>query len=157
MRAAAKTTRSKQQDYHTSITTRITPREALDRISRISEWWTAGVTGNSRKLHDTFTVRWGKTFVDFKIAEVIPDTRVVWLATDCNLDFISDKKEWKDTRVTWDVSAENGATRISMTHVGLMPGAECYKDCEIGWNFYVAESLLELVTEGKGLPDRQRR
>jgi hypothetical protein len=157
MTTAAQTTGTKPQDYHASITAKLTPREAFDRISRISQWWTAGVTGRSRNLGDTFTLRWGTTFVDFRVAEVVPDQHVVWLVTDCNIDFVSDKKEWKDTRVTWDVSTEQGATRISMTHVGLVPRAECYHDCEAGWNFYVRESLLKLMTEGTGLPDQQRR
>jgi hypothetical protein len=154
MTTAVKTT---SQDYHASITANISPGEAFDRISRVSEWWTAGVRGSSRKPDDTFTVRFGKTFVDIKIAEVITDQRVVWLVTDCNLDWISDKNEWKGTRVTWDVSRENGATRISMTHVGLVPQAECFKACEAGWNFYVAESLLKFMTGGRGLPDGDER
>ncbi|HEX2682090.1 MAG TPA: SRPBCC domain-containing protein [Candidatus Dormibacteraeota bacterium] len=157
MTTTAAATSKKQQDYRASIMANITPSEAFDRISRVSEWWTAGVTGSTHEIHDTFTLRWGKTFVDIKIAEVIPDKRVVWDVTDCNLDWISDKKEWKDTRITWDVSRDNDATRITMMHVGLVPEAECYKDCETGWNFYVAESLLKLMTEGTGLPDGQRR
>jgi hypothetical protein len=39
-----------------------------------------------------------------------------------------------------------------MTHIGLVPGVECYEDCKKGWNFYVGESLFRWMTEGKGLP-----
>ena len=39
-----------------------------------------------------------------------------------------------------------------MTHVGLVPGIECYEDCEKGWDFYIKESLFKFLTEGKGLP-----
>ena len=55
----------------------------------------------------------------------------------------------------WEVSTEKGATKISMAHVGLVPGIECYEDCKAGWDFYVGESLLKLLTENKGLPDRE--
>jgi hypothetical protein len=44
-----------------------------------------------------------------------------------------------------------------MTHVGVVPRAECYADCKKGWDFYVGESLLRLLTENEGLPDQQRR
>lgn len=53
-----------------------------------------------------------------------------------------------------DLSSENGETRITMTNVGLIPEVECDNHCAAGWNFYVIESLLKLLTEGKGLPDR---
>ena len=97
------------------------------------------------------------TFVDFEVAEVIPDQKAVWLVTDCNLPFVANKTEWKNTKVVWQLSRENGKTRVIMTHVGLVPGIECYKNCEAGWNFYVTESLLKLLAEGKGLPDGLRR
>ncbi len=145
----------KQQDYHSSITAHIGATEAFEKINRVSDWWTAGVQGNSRNVGDAFTVRFGETFVTFEIVEVIHDKRIVWLVTDCNLHWIRNKTEWKDTKIVWDVWPDNGVTRISMTHVGLVPGIECYSDCVSGWNFYVAESLLKLLTEGKGLPDRE--
>jgi hypothetical protein len=44
-----------------------------------------------------------------------------------------------------------------MTHAGLVPGVECYGNCEKGWDFYVGESLLRLLTENTGLADQQRR
>ena len=143
------------QDYTSSITAKISENEALDRIARISDWWTAGVQGNSRNLGDQFTVRWGETFVTFKVTELVPGKRAVWLVTDCNLHFIADKTEWKGTKVVWDLSPKNGETHVTLIHVGLVPGLECYKNCEAGWNFYFGESLLKLLTEGKGLADQQ--
>ena len=146
----------KERHYHRSISANISPGEAFERIARISDWWTAGVRGNLRNLGDAFTVLFGETFVDFEIVEVVPDKRIVWLVTDCNLHRMKNKTEWKDTRIVWDVTPDNRATRIDMTHVGLVPGVECYNVCEAGWNFYVGESLLKLLNEGKGLPDGRR-
>jgi uncharacterized protein YndB with AHSA1/START domain len=151
-----KETTMKQEDYHSSITANISATEAVERIGRVSDWWTAGVQGNSRNVGDAFTVRFGETFVTFKVVEVIPDKRIVWLVTDCNLHWIKNRTEWKGTKVAWDVLPENGVSRISMTHFGLVPGMECYNDCTSGWNFYVTESLFKLLTAGKGLPDRER-
>jgi hypothetical protein len=145
------------QYYTSSITAQISANEAFDRITRISDWWTAGVQGSSCNLGDQFTVRWGETFVTFKVTELAPGRRAVWLVTDCNIHFIADRTEWKGTRVVWDLSSKKGETNVTMTHVGLVPGLECYHNCVAGWNFYIGESLLKLLTEGKGLADQREK
>jgi len=63
------------QDYHSNITANITAKEAFDKISRVPEWWTKNFKGKTQMPGDAFTVRFGETFVDFKIAEVIPDKK----------------------------------------------------------------------------------
>jgi hypothetical protein len=146
-----------QRDYTATISAKIGANEAIDRISRVPDWWTKGFTGASAKPGDTFTVRFGETFVDFRVTEVIPAKRIVWQVTDCNLHFIPNKKEWNNTSVVWDVSAERELTSVRMTHVGLIPQHQCYQNCEQGWNFFVKESLLKLLTENKGLPDGKTR
>jgi len=118
--------------------------------------WTKAFTGAAEKVGDAFTVRFGETFVDFKISEVVPGKKVVWQVTDCNLHWINDKKEWKDTSVVWEASPDNGATRVKMTHIGLVPCAECYDNCKGGWDFCVGKSLSKLLNENKGLPDQAR-
>jgi Activator of Hsp90 ATPase homolog 1-like protein len=145
------------QDYSASITANITAQEATDRINRVADWWTASFTGASRLVGDAFTVRFGETFVDFAVVELVPARRIVWRVTDCNLHFIGDKKEWKDTRVVFDISSDGAATTVTMTHAGLMPGVECYEVCRKGWNFYIMESLQKLLRENQGIPDGQRR
>jgi len=143
------------QDYSSSITANITAQQATERISRVADWWTAHVTGDSTKVGDAFTVRWGDTFLDFKVVELTPAKRVEWLVTDCNLSFIEDKKEWKDTRVVFEISSSGNETTVKMTHVGLLPSVECYNTCEKGWNFYILESLQNLLNVNQGFPDMQ--
>jgi hypothetical protein len=143
----------KQKDYQTSISVNATAKEAQEAINNVSEWWTKNFEGNANKLNDKFTVRFGKTFVDFKISEVVPDKKIVWSVTDCYLDWLNDKKEWNNTDIVWEISGNGKATKIDMIHVGLVPEIECYNDCRKGWNFFVNESLLKLLNEGKGLPD----
>ena len=145
-----------QRDYQATISANVTAKEAADRISRVADWWTKGFTGAAQKPGDCFTVRFGETFVDFRVIEVVAEKKVVWQVTNCNLHWQTDKTEWTNTKVLWDISAQNGATTVGMTHVGLVPEAECYENCEKGWNFYVRESLHKLLTEGKGLPDGQK-
>lgn len=123
------------QDYSASITADITPREATERINRVADWWTGSFSGASQNIGDAFTVRFGKTFVEFSVAELVPEKRIVWHVTDCNLQFIDDKKEWKETQVVFDLSPDGAATRVTMTHVGLAPSSECFETCQNGWNF----------------------
>ncbi len=144
----------KKEDYHNSITVSVPVKTAFEKITLVSEWWTKSFEGSSENPGDTFSVRFGKTFVDFKTIEVIPRKKIIWQVTDCNLDWIEDKTEWKGTKLIWEISEEKGKTAINMTHEGLVPEAECYNDCRKGWNFYVEKSLYKLLTEDKGLPDR---
>jgi Activator of Hsp90 ATPase homolog 1-like protein len=145
------------QDYSASITANITAQEAAARISRVTDWWTASFTGASSKVGDTFTLCWGDTFVDFAVLELVPSKKIVWRVTDCNLHFIEDKNEWKDTQVVFDISSDGSSTAVTMTHAGLVPGVECYNACKKGWDFYILESLQKLLRENKGIPDGQRR
>ena len=142
----------KKQDYNATISVNATPKETYGKIAMVGDWWAKNFTGKALNENDTFKVRFGETFVDFRITEAIPGKKIVWYVTDCNLDWISDKKEWKDTKVVWEISAENNATQIKMTHVGLTPEVECYNDCELGWNGHVKGSLVKFLTENKGQP-----
>lgn len=143
-----------QHDYRASINSRLPPTEALERIGRVSDWWTRGVTGSARETGDAFQVRWGETFVNFAVAESVPDTRVVWRVTDCNLPWLKhNKKEWNGTQVVWEVIPRAFGSTVTLTHSGLTPEVECYDTCEAGWNFYFGKSLLKLLEENQGLPD----
>jgi hypothetical protein len=146
-----------QQGYRSSITANISPIEAFDKISRVSDWWTTGVEGKSQSIGDEFTVRFGNTFVKFRVIELVPGKSAAWEVIDCNLHWISNKTEWRGTTLVWNLSSADGQTRVTMTHLGLLPGIECYNDCSTGWNFYVGQSLLQLLTGGKGLPDQRSK
>jgi len=140
-------------DYTCTIQSTASAADAYDKIARVSEWWAKDFEGKAHDLGDTFTVRFGETFVDFEITEAVPSRRVVWSVTDCHLEWIADKTEWTGTRVAWDIESVNGATAVTITHHGLVPGVECYNDCEEGWNGHVQNSLLQFLNGGKGMPE----
>ena len=75
------------------------------------------------------------------------------LTIDCYKHWLKDKKEWQGTTMSWEISAEKNGTQINFTHIGLVPGIECYNGCEKAWDFYVKQSLFQLLTEGKGIPE----
>ncbi|HEU4718324.1 MAG TPA: SRPBCC domain-containing protein [Bacteroidia bacterium] len=143
----------KKKDFHTTITVTASPEEALEKISRVNGWWAKNFQGKAGKLNDRFSVHFGKTFVDFEVSELVPGKKVVWKVTDCNLHWINNRKEWKGTEVVFEVSGKKNATQIDFTHIGLVPGVECYTDCEAGWTGHVTGSLVKFINEGKGMPE----
>ena len=128
--------------------------EVFDAVGSISKWWTENTKGGSRSLNDEFTVQFEDIhFSKQKLIEVIPDKKIVWLVTDSRLTFLQNQQEWNNTTIVFDISTQGNKTRLQFTHIGLVPGVECYKDCSNGWNYYIS-SLSNLITSGKGQPEK---
>jgi hypothetical protein len=140
------------KDYQNSIAADVTPREAYEGIKDVRGWWAKKVEGRTLQRWDVFTVRFGSTFVTFEIMEDIPEKKIVWDVRDCNLHWIKNRKEWNGTRLIFEIKPVKGGTKVTMTHVGLVPGVECYDDCEAGWNEHFGESLVSFLTQRVGMP-----
>lgn len=139
------------KDFNSSITAPITPAEAIKKIGNIPGWWGVTFTGSTEKQNDRFTVKMtGDSFFNFTVEELVPGKRVVWLVTDCYMPWYSDKKEWTNTRLIFDLREKNGVIEIRFTHEGLTPEVECYKDCESGWVHWIKTSLFSYLTTGEG-------
>lgn len=143
-------------DYNCTFTVANTSEEVFESICNVQNWWTENINGNSKKMNDVFTVHFGETFVTFQISDFAPNKKIVWLVTDCYLHWLSDKSEWKNTQLNFEILESNGATQMSMTHIGLKPEIECYESCEKGWNFFAGKSLRKLITEKKGQPNASK-
>ena len=141
-----------KKSYQSSISANINASEVIKKISRIPEWWGVSFSGSSEKENDTFTVKMtGDSFFDFTVAELIPGKRVVWLVNDCNMPWYSDKKEWANTKLIFDLIENDEVTELKFTHEGLTPEIECYHDCETGWTHWIKTSLFSYLTTGKGV------
>jgi hypothetical protein len=139
-------------DFNSSISAKISADEAVKKINNVPGWWGVTFTGSSEKQNDTFTVKMGgDSFFNFTVAELIPDKRIVWLVTDCNMPWYTDKKEWANTKLIFDLDEHNGITKLKFTHEGLTPDVECYKDCVPGWTHWIKTSLFSYFTTGKGV------
>ena len=127
-----------------------TPEEAFNAVNNVRGWWTGDIEGSTDKLNDEFTYR----YKDFhyskqKITEFIPGKKIVWLVTDSFLDFLKNKSEWNDTKITFDIAKKGGKTEVRFTHLGIAPGVECYDKCSNAWGSYINNSLRNLITKGK--------
>jgi len=145
----------KKQDYTATILVKASARKTFDAINHVEEWWSENIEGSSEKLNDVFTIHFGEAFVEMKIVEFVPDKKVAWDVTDCYLHWFADKKEWKGTRIIFEMTAAGELTKIQFTHVGLTPQVECYDNCVKGWDQYAKESLTKLINEGQGLPQKK--
>ena len=142
----------KKNDFTSSITAEIGASEAIEKISNVPEWWGVTFAGSSKSQNDAFTVKMsGDSFFNFTVAELIPGKRVIWLVTDCNMPWYSDKKEWANTKLIFDLVENDGVTELNFTHEGLTPDMVCYKDCEPGWTHWIQTSLFSYLTNGKGI------
>jgi hypothetical protein len=143
----------KEENYHVTFTVNTSAKEVFKSINNVTKWWTEDLKGSSQKLNDEFTVQFGDVHVSKqKLVELIPDKKVVWLVTDSKLNFIKDKQEWNNTKISFELSGQEDKTQIHFTHIGLVPEVECYNSCTKGWDYYIKGSLFKLLTEGKGTP-----
>lgn len=148
----------KNQNFTTTLLVDQTPEEVFNAITNPRGWWSGQIEGDTDKLGAEFTycvpdVHYSKQ----KITEFIPGKKVVWHVMDNHMSFISDKNEWTDTKVIFEISKKGNKTELVFTHEGLTPEGECYDACSPAWTQYVQHSLLSLITTGKGDPNLEGR
>jgi hypothetical protein len=142
-----------KQDYTVNITVSATAREAFNGINNIPGWWTENWQGNSQNPDDEFTTHFGETFMTMKVAEMIPDQKVVWLVTDSYKHWVQQNRtEWIGTKISFEIAEKGNKTEIRFSHIGLVPGLECYNGCINAWGGYIQQSLSGLLNTGKGKP-----
>jgi hypothetical protein len=142
----------KKNDFTSNISAEISSNEAIKKISNVPEWWGVTFTGSAKNQNDTFTVKMsGDSYFNITVSELIDGERIVWLVTDCNMPWYSDKKEWANTKLIFDLHEDDGVTELTFTHEGLTPDVECYKDCAPGWTHWIQTSLFSYLTNGKGI------
>jgi Activator of Hsp90 ATPase homolog 1-like protein len=148
----------KSQNYTTAFEVDQTPEEAFDAINNVRRWWSGNIEGNTDRLGDEWTYRYKDIhYSKQKITELVPGKKVVWQVLDSYLNFIEDKTEWNGTKVTFEIGKKGDKTEVRFSHLGLTPEVECYDACSNAWGGYVNRSLRNLITRGKGRPNRKEK
>ena len=141
----------KTLDFTTTILVDQTKKQVFDAINNPQHWWSGEIKGNATKLNDEFTYR----YKDFhyskqKVVEMIPGQKVVWLVTESVINYAEDKDEWTGTRISFEIAEEGNQTRLRFSHLGLVPGIECFDSCSNSWSQLIHQSLSGLITTGEG-------
>lgn len=143
----------KQEDFTTEITVDATPEQVFKAVNNVRGWWSENIEGSTGKLNDEFLYHYQDVHrCKIKITEIETNTRVTWHVLDNYFKFTTDKTEWKDTYITFELSKKGGKTVLKFTHKGLVPTYECYQVCHDAWTHYIQGSLKMLITTGAGKP-----
>jgi hypothetical protein len=146
----------KDQNYTASISVDKTPEEAFNAINNVRGWWSEEIEGSTDKLDAEWTYHYKDVHrCKIKVTELVPGKKIVWRVLDNYFDFTTDKTEWKDTIIRFEISQKGNKTEIRFTHVGLVPQYECFDICSDAWGSYIKGSLKSLIVTGKGHPNRK--
>ena len=145
-----------RQDYTTTLTVDQSPQDAFKAISNPRGWWSENIEGDTDRLGAVFFY----SFKDvhrgtFKITEFVPGKRIVWHVLQNYFNFVKNSAEWTNTDIVFEVSKRGDKTEVRFTHVGLNPAEECFDVCSDAWGTYIKASLRDLITKGKGAPNKK--
>lgn len=147
--------KTKITGFTTSFRVKQPAQQCFDAINDVRGWWTGEIEGKSGALGDAFTYRFKDMHRSTQtVTELVPGQRVVWQVSNAVLSFVKDKNEWNGTQIIFEISRHGDETEVRFTHAGLLPAFECYADCSNAWGFYVNDSLMKLITTGRGEPNR---
>lgn len=143
-------------DFSTTLLVDQTPKEVFDAINNVRGWWSEEIEGGTDKLNDEFSYHYGDVHAcKMKLIEVVPGEKVSWLVMDNYFKFTKDKSEWIGTKINFEISKKDTKTQLRFTHQGLVPEYECFDVCSNAWTKYIQQSLMGLITTGKGQPNEK--
>lgn len=121
-----------KQSYTQTITTHAAADKAQAAISDVHAWWAKNFEGKASDADDIFTVRFGSgDMFQLKVAEVLPNERIVWDVIDAHQSWVKQPTEWVGTKIIWELEKTPAGTTIHFTHEGLVPSLECFSQCQI--------------------------
>lgn len=141
-----------KRDYTTSITVPQSSEEVFKAICNVAAWWQGRITGSADKLGDEFVYAMEPHHITKqRVVELDANKKITWLVTESKINFVSDKNEWLNTKIIFDIEEVDGGTKLTFTHQGLLPSIECYGGCSNAWTALIEKSLYSLITTGKGV------
>ncbi len=146
------------QNFTTAFTVDQTPEQAFAAVTDVRGWWSGEIDGRTDQVGAEFTYHYQDVhFSKQRIAELVPDERVVWRVLESHLNFTEDPDEWVGTEIIFEVSRKGDQTEVRFRHQGLVPEFECFDQCSNAWSSYINNSLRHLITTGKGQPNPEEQ
>jgi hypothetical protein len=141
----------KTSDFTVTLLVEQSPGEVIEAVSNPQNWWSGEVTGKAMQLNDEFSYRYKDLhYSRQRVVELIPEQKIVWMVTECELSYVEDRNEWTGTRISFEVTRLANQTELRFSHLGLTPAVECFNSCSTTWAQLIKQSLYSLITTGKG-------
>ena len=134
------------KDYTATITSSLSAEVVYKAITEeMSDWWTS-MSGKFLKTGDKAKTDFGgKSYWSFESTVMDEPSRIELTCHDANHihEGLSDhiRTEWLGTKLLFEITEEDGKTRIDFTHEGLTPRLECFEVCKAGLDHYFLGSL----------------
>lgn len=129
--------------FNQSIIVNMSAGEVMNKICSIRNWWGAACAGNAEKLGDEFVIMLKNSSVfSITISALLPGKKIVWLVTYSYMPWYTNKQEWTNHRLVFDLDDNNGTTTLTFTHEGLTEENECWTDCNAVWNHWITSKLF---------------
>ena len=141
-------------DFTIALSLDNTPAEVFYAILNPRGWWSEEIEGNTEFPGDEFTYHFEDLhYCQIKLAEVVPNKKMVWQVKYNFFKHTKDKGEWTGTEIIFDIAEKGDQTELRFTHKGLTQAYECYDICSNGWSQYISQSLVSLIRTGIGQPN----
>ncbi|REJ65582.1 MAG: SRPBCC domain-containing protein [Planctomycetota bacterium] len=118
-----------------------TVMDALTTQEGLKSWWTANCEA-SPDVGSKAILRFGGGATVFRmtVEEIVPAKQVVW---SCQ----GEPEEWQGTRLHWNLTVNEGKTRLRFCHEGWKSTDGIYAICNTTWGHLMV--LLKQHCEGK--------
>lgn len=118
--------------------------EALSTQAGLASWWTKD-TKAEPKVGAIIEFTFNKKFTQkMRVDDLKPNARVAWTC-------VEGAQEWDQTKITFDLSEENGETVVRFGHRGWKEASDFLAHCSYRWAYFL-RSLKLAMQEGKGTP-----
>jgi uncharacterized protein YndB with AHSA1/START domain len=118
--------------------------QALSTQDGLASWWTQTTKAEPKVgTLAEFTFN-GKFVQKMRIDELKPNERVAWTC-------VAGSEEWNETKITFDLSEENGETVVRFGHRGWREASDFLAHCSYRWAYFL-RSLKKYLQEGEGTP-----
>ncbi|MBI3563037.1 MAG: SRPBCC domain-containing protein [Gammaproteobacteria bacterium] len=121
---------------------------AITSLKGLRGWWTSLVSGKATAGGDVRCEFEGLD--EYIIMHVEAAKRPATVRWTCVVH--TGLPEWNGTTLWFGlVQATSKTCKLNFQHIGLTPELECFNDCKLGWDHFLA-SLVSYVEQGKGAP-----